>query len=393
MDYGVKIDEEPIEYPQEVKEKLNSILLTHAHLDHSGAVPYLYHQGQKCPLIGQEITRPFAKMLWYDSIKIAKLEGTQCRFKKYDVQKAAKKFHVIDYKVPIKIGKTSITSYDAGHIPGSSMFMIQKNGKKILYTGDFNTDDTRLIRGCEWDIPTPDSLITESTYAGKEHPDREREEKKLMDMINTTISNEGIMIISSFAIARSQEALLILENYGVKAPVYIDGMTQRATKIIGNYPHLQARYNSVNNAVKRLGVKYIQNHNQRKKILNKPCIIITTSGMLCGGAVVYYIKRLYNREDCSLALTGFQVPDTEGDKLLKTGRYIHEDINVKVKMNVKKFDFSAHASDSDLMNFIGKIGAKKIFCVHGENTKLFADRLNSEGFDAIAPSKGEEFDL
>ena len=391
MDYGLKIDKEPIQYPEKVNAKLNSILLTHTHLDHSGAVPYLFRQGQKCPVIGQEITRPLSKMLWYDTIKIAKLESTQCRFTDYDVKKAAKKYQPVDYREPFKIGNTKVTSFDAGHIPGSSMFFLENGSKKILYTGDFNTEDTRLIAGCDWDIPTPDVLITESTYAGKEHPDREREERKFVGMLGDTLANEGIAIVSSFAIARSQEALLILDNYGIKAPIYIDGMTQKATRIINEYPHLQKEYNSVKNAMTRRGVKFIQNHNQRKKILNKPCVIITTSGMLCGGAVVYYLERLHQREDCCLVLTGFQVPDTEGDKLLKTGRYVHDDVNVKVDMQVKKFDFSAHASDSDLLEFIGKTGAKKIFCVHGDETKSFANRLNSAGFDAVAPDKGEEY--
>ncbi|PIX50660.1 MAG: MBL fold metallo-hydrolase, partial [Candidatus Aenigmarchaeota archaeon CG_4_8_14_3_um_filter_37_24] len=93
-----------------------------------------------------------------------------------------------------------------------------------------------------------------------------------------------------------------------------------------NYPHLQKEYNSVNNAITRMGVKFVEHPAQRKKIIKNPCVVVTTSGMLSGGAVVYYLKKLHGREDCSLALTGFQVPDTEGDRLLKTGRYVHDDV-------------------------------------------------------------------
>ncbi|MBD3155944.1 MAG: MBL fold metallo-hydrolase [Candidatus Aenigmarchaeota archaeon] len=391
MDYGVKLQEDPVQYPEEVKGKLNSILLTHTHLDHSGAVPYLYHQGQKCPLIGQDITLPFSRMLWYDSIKIAKMEGKRIKFNGHDIRRSVKKFRGVEYRKPFKIGKSRVTSYDAGHIPGSSMFFIENGGKKILYTGDFNTDDTRLLAGCDWDIPKPDVLVTESTYAGKEHPNREEEERKLIEVVNDTIANDGIAVIACFAIARSQEVMLILDNYGIKAPVYVEGMARQATDIVNDHPHLQNEYNSLKRAMKNMNVKYIQHHMQRKKIAKDPCVVITTSGMLSGGAVVYYLKRLHNREDCSLIMTGFQVPDTEGDNLLKTGRYVHEELDFKVKMNVNKFDFSAHSSDSDIISFIQKLSPKKVFCVHGERTDTFANDLNSKGFDAVSPKKGEEF--
>ncbi len=393
MDYGVKIEKKPIEYPEEVKVKLNSILLTHAHLDHSGAIPYLFHQGQKCPVIGQEISRPLSRMLWFDSIKIAMYEGEKCRFGNQDVSRSLKKYQPVNYRKPFKIGKTTITSYDAGHIPGSSMFFLETNDKKILYTGDFNTEDTKLIAGCDWEIPTPDVLITESTYGGKEHPDRRNEERKFIEMVRETITNDGVAVIPCFAIARSQEILLILDNYNIKTPVYVDGMTQKATNIINRYPHLLKEYNSVKNAMKAMNAKFIQHPAQRRKIVKKPCIIVTTSGMLEGGAVVYYIKKLYNREDCSLILTGFQVPDTEGDKVIKTGRYNHDDLDLRIDMNVKKFDFSAHASNSDLIDFIQKMDAKKVFCVHGDNTKDFAKDLCSRGIDAVAPSRGQKFEV
>jgi putative mRNA 3-end processing factor len=170
-------------------------------------------------------------------------------------------------------------------------------------------------------------------------------------------------------------------------------MTQKATNIINRYPHLLKEYNSVKNAMKAMNAKFIQHPAQRRKIIKKPCIIVTTSGMLEGGAVVYYIKKLYDREDCSLILTGFQVPDTEGDKVIKTGRYNHDDLDLRIDMNVKKFDFSAHASNSDLIDFIQKMDAKKVFCVHGDNTKDFAKDLCSRGMDAVAPSRGEKFEV
>ncbi|MEM5792900.1 MAG: MBL fold metallo-hydrolase [Candidatus Aenigmatarchaeota archaeon] len=393
MDYGIKIQENPIQYPEDVREKVSCILLTHAHLDHSGGIPYLFNKGQNCPLMGQDITKPFSKMLWYDSLKIASMDDTQIRFSEKDIKRSLRKYNSIEYRKPFSIGKTKIMALDAGHIPGSCMFLLETQNKRILYTGDFNTEDTRLIRGCDWEVPKVDILITESTYAGKEHPEREKEEGKFAEMVRETLLNDGVVVISSFAIARAQEVLLILENFGFKSNIFIDGMTQKATNIINKYPHLQKRYNSVKSSLKKMKVRFIQHPAQRKRVIKKPSIIITTSGMLSGGAVVYYLKHLHDRENCSLILTGFQVPDCEGDRLLKTGRYVYGELDLKVKMNVKKFDFSAHSSDSNLLEFIERVRPKKVFCVHGDSTPNFSERLCSMGFKAEAPFKGQEIEV
>lgn len=393
IDYGLKLQEKPLKYPKEIDEKLNAVIISHAHLDHMGAIPSLYSKGQIFPCIGQEITKDFSKILWKDSIKIAKNENEELKFTEKDVKKALKKYQISTYRKTFKIGKARITTFDAGHIPGSAMVMIENSGKKVLYSGDFNDQDTRLINGCDLEIPNVDILIIESTYADKEHPNRKNEERRILESIYETLENDGIAIIASFAISRAQEILLVLEKYGIKVPVYIDGMAEDSTKIINKYPNLQKEYNSVKNAISKMGVKFIEHPNQRKKVLKKSCIIITPSGMLTGGSVVYYIKKLHKREDCSLILTGFQVPGTEGYNLLKTGRYTNEEIDVKLNMNVKKFDFSAHASRRGLLKLIETTAPKRVFCIHGEHTEKFAKELESMGYDASSPKLGEIFNL
>jgi len=272
------------------------------------------------------------------------------------------------------------------------MILLETKDKRILYTGDFNLSDTKLIAGVNLDIPEVDVLITESTYSDREHPDRQKEEGKMIDTIRGTLANDGVALIASFAIARTQEMLLILDEYELKEKIYIDGMAQKATRIIDSYPGMQREYNEVKRALKRQEVKFIKNPATRKKIIKEPCIIITTSGMLTGGPVAYYVEKLYNREGCSLILTGFQVPGTEGATLLKTGRYIHEDLDIPVKMSVRKFDFSSHASRSELFKFAKQMNPEKIFCVHGENTQRFAKELRDEhGFDAVSPKDDRVF--
>jgi len=393
LDYGVKIEKKPTEYPRSVNAKLNATLLSHAHLDHNGAIPVLFHEKQNCPVYGLEINRLFSKLLWFDSLKIARYEREKLRYSGKDIRTALRKFFPIRYREPFKIGKTTVTAFDAGHIPGSAMFLLENNGRRILYTGDLNLSDTRLVTGADLGIPPVDVLIIESTYAQREHPDRREEELKLIETIKNTLANDGISVIPCFALARSQEILLVLDEYEIKCPIYIDGMAQKATSIINQYPHLQREYNAVKKAMIRTDARFVNNPAKRKRIIKQPCVVITTSGMLTGGAVVYYIKKLFDREDCSLLLTGFQIPGTEGANLLKTGRYVHEDLDLPVEMTYKKFDFSSHASRSELFEFVRKLNPGKTFCVHGDGTEDFAEELRQEGFDAVAPSENEIFEV
>ncbi len=392
LDYGNKINVKPTEYPKEISDKLDAVILTHAHLDHCGAIPIIYHQGQKCSFYGTGINKTLAKMLLFDSWKIAMYEGEEEKFTKKDIKITLKHFKPVEYRKPFKIGKTTITFFDAGHIPGSAMILLETNNKRILYTGDFMLSDSRLVKGADSKIPNSDILITESTYSDREHPDRIKEERKMIESIKETIANNGIALISCFAIARTQEILLTLDEYEIKGNVYLDGMSMKATRIIDSYPQLQREYNQVKQALNRLRVRFITNPSIRKKAIKKPSIIVTTSGMLTGGPVARYIEKLYDRDDSTLILTGFQVPGTEGALLLQTGRYIHQDLDLKMGMSVRKFNFSSHAPRSELFSFARKINPGKIFCVHGDNTVRFAKDLNHEfGFNAISPKDNRVF--
>jgi putative mRNA 3-end processing factor len=393
LDYGIKIDTKPTQYPKQIKGKLDGILLSHAHLDHTGAVPVLFHQGQKCSVYGMNVTKPLCRMLFYDSHKIARLEGEKERYTKTDITTTMKKFKQIQYRKPFSIGKTTVTAFDAGHIPGSVLYLLETNGKRILLASDFNVSDTRLINGADIDIPPVDVLMTESTYSQREHPNRQKQERVLIDNIQGALANEGVALVACFAIARTQEILLILDEYELKEKIYIDGMAKKSTKIINQYPDLQKEYNQVSKAMRRLGVKPITNSVMRKKIIKEPCIIVTTSGMLSGGPISYYIENLWDRENCSLSMTGFQVPGTEGDILLETGHYIHGELDLPIKMNVQKFDFSSHTSHSELLRFIKKMNPEKIFCVHGDDTEGFAEELREKKFDAVAPKFDESFSV
>ncbi len=378
LDHGLKPLPKGVEFPLPIKERVNALFLTHGHLDHLGASPLL----QNIPVYGTEITSHFARLLLADTLKIAKQDGYFIGFDDTNIKSMLKNFHPIDYKESIEIGSSTVSAIDAGHIPGSCMFLIE-NSCSVLYTGDFKLSDTRLVKGASVDIEA-DILITESTYSDKDHPDRKKEEERFVEFINETLDNDGIMLLPAFAISRSQEIMLILNEYGIKTPIFVDGMATTATEIINAYPELQKDYNSLRKAIQRLDIRYVDPH-QRKKIIKQPCIIIAGSGMLEGGTVLEYLKRLHNNENCSIAFTGFQVPGTAGYNLLNTGKINIDGKDLKVDATVKKFDFSSHASRTELFELIKKANPQKIFCIHGEKTEEFANELKERGFDAFAP--------
>ncbi len=392
MDYGLKVDTTPPEFPQIVREKLNGILLSHGHLDHIGATPILFRKGQNCPVFGMEATSHFVRMLLNDSLKIADIEGYRLGYGVENVKKTLRNFRAVRFRKHFNIGKTTVTPYDAGHITGSMMCRLE-NSKSVLYTGDFKTEDTRLMRGADLKIDDVDTLITETTYSDREHPDRQEEERRFVDYIKGTLDNGGVALAACFAISRTQELLLVLDEYELDYPIYIDGMAWKATKIINAYPELQREHNILKKVLQRTNAQPVGHPARRKKIIKEPCIIISGSGMLSGGPVAFYLKKLHDREDCSLSLTGFQVKGTPGSHLLETGKFVNHELDVKVKMRYKKFDFSSHASRSEIFKLIKKVNPERIFCVHGDKTEAFANELKVEhGFDAVAPVNGRSYE-
>jgi putative mRNA 3-end processing factor len=383
LDYGTKMREIPPKFPIPIQGKPDAILLSHSHLDHSGGVSLFHANGNPVPVYSIDVTQPLTELLLLDSLKISHEEGISLPFSKKDVSETIKDFVLIPHRKEFKLRKVVFTFFDAGHIPGSAMILLNLGDKNLLYTGDLKTTDTRLLERADEDLPKVDYLIIESTYAQREHPDRKSQEKELIKTINETLSVDGHCLIAGFAIGRLQEVLLILDKYGIDYPLFMDGMAKKATTIINQHRNLLKNPGSLDKALKK--VQYVSSERTRKRILKQPSVVLTTSGMLTGGPVVGYLKKFYSDQKSSLVLTGWQLEDTPGRTLLETGRYITKGLDLEVKMFVKRLDFSAHLGRKELFEFIEKINPEKVFCVHGDHTEEFAAELKEKGFDAIAP--------
>ncbi len=387
FDYGVNVQTGAS--PIETKLNLDGVFITHAHLDHSGFSPNLYKRGYTGSVYMTPPTFDLASILLHDSAKLQKRLNREPHFLVSHIKKMEQMIELFNPKEIIEFENSTIKFHDAGHIPGSVTILLETKGKKILYTGDIQFIDTKLMKAAFDDYKDIDVLISESTYSYKNHPDRKELENRLREIIQYTFYNNGITILPAFAVGRTQELLVILHDLGF--PIYLDGMGIDATMKILDHPNCIRDAKKLRESFSH--VRKIQKSFERPRVMENPCVIITTAGMLNGGPVDYYIRNLYNREDCSLVLTGYQVEGTKGRTLLDTGKYVNSDIDVRLKMNVEFLDFSAHTDHDHLIKFYEKISPGKILVMHGDRTEEFAEELRLRGFDAQAPKNGDKIDV
>ncbi|NOZ81819.1 MAG: MBL fold metallo-hydrolase [Candidatus Micrarchaeota archaeon] len=377
LDFGMKV--ETVEVPPRPKG-IKSVVLTHPHLDHSGAVPMLNATVYSTPA-----TLAQTRLLLEDAVKVQKNRNAPQYYGEREIRKM--KEYRVTFGQELEVEGFTIDIYDSGHVPGSFGVLVNK---EMFYTSDFRLSSTRLLNGASFDVKGIKTLIMESTYAFKEHPPREEVEKELVRIVNETVDSDGIALIPCFAIGRSMEILMVLDHYGVKCPIYLDGMAKTALDITLRYPEFLRDPKALEKAAERTIPLY--DFRDRKMALKRPCVIVTTSGMLSGGPIISYLKKLHKKENCSLIFTGFQVPGTPGRTLLDTG-YYRNGTEFKVNMRIEYLDFSAHADRNELLEFVKKIEPEKIILIHGDNCEEFASELSSMGFDATAPENGDSLEV
>jgi putative mRNA 3-end processing factor len=405
LDYGVRFTEEdrlPIDADL---GDLQAIALSHCHIDHSGALPYIYTK-YKVPLLTNALTHQVSEILLRDLIKVSR-HSYPFGYRELDILRRNTLF--LENRIRHKIDDNFyISFYNAGHIPGSVSILVEVDNKTILYTGDINTQTTNLINGADTEnIPKINCLITESTYALKDHPNREDLEKHFIENVVNITESGGNVLIPAFGVARSQEILLLLKKYNFQGKIYLDGLTKKISATYFDHPNKLKDYQFYRRAFSNS--KFVTFKNRKHIRNNSNYVMISPSGMLKGGAALHYIKDILENPHSAIYMVGYQAENTPGNILLETGvfkyhndrksQHISENMQIKAKCDFDYFDFSSHADSSQLLAYVEALEFKNnhdtIFCIHGDEkaTTTFAKKLAKLKFNAVAPEAGEAYTL
>ena len=390
LDYGVLFGRRgtPPEYPLHVKPKdLDAIIITHAHLDHSGNVPSLFVSGNT-DVYATPPTFDLSELLIEDMLKI---EKNSHPFDLPELNNMMKNAKEIGFKQKVTKGNATFELRESGHVIGGSTVLVESEKKRLFYTGDIKTNGSRMLREADLDVGDIDLLITESTYSQTEQKPRSESEKELIEFANEVMDRKGILFIPSFSVERSQEIACILKNANFKHKIIMDGMALKVNEIMFRYPEYlrdpKVFADAINNAVA------IREHNERKHAMEEPCVVISPAGMLVGGNAVFYLQHLAFDDKNGIALVSYQGEGTPGRKLLETGKVSSRGKDINVTAEVKQFEFSGHADRNELFDMIKKIkGNPKVLTVHGdaESCNKFAQEIHEKfGLEAYAPAVDE----
>ena len=391
LDYGVMFDHQP-GFPMHVPPKeVDALVLTHSHLDHSGALPIFYID-REIPLYTTKLNLDLSQLLIKDFIH---LSGYYLPFEYLELKTMMKSTKHLDFGVEEKVGDMRLQLLNAGHTPGSAQVLIETKGKRLLYTGDFNTTNSQLLSGASMDYGDLDAVIIESTYANEDHADRKEVEKRFMESVREVVEKGGIVLVPAFGVGRSQEIACILAANHFEYPVVLDGMAREASRIIMNHKEFLRDPKLFMNAMHSLD--WVESWRDRRKALKASNVIISTAGMLKGGPAAFYISKIGKKANNAVFLVSYQIPGTPGNELLEKGVCTIDGKVRKIKARYEHFDFSSHCGASQLKDVLRKLGGNpKVFVVHGdeENCKLFANWVKSDlGLEAVAPKTGETFEV
>jgi metallo-beta-lactamase family protein len=412
-------------------EKIDYMVLSHAHIDHVGLLPRLAKEGFDGNIYATAATMDLARILLMDSSKIQAQDaeylsasgksddGDDALYNEDDVIKALGQFKVVDYNEEVEIDpRIRIMLTDAGHVIGSAAvhLTIIDDGKeyKITFSGDVGRYSDLLLKSPQT-FPQADYIIMESTYGDSLHKDLEPVENRLLEIINNTcVIRGGKVVIPAFSVGRTQELLYALNSLELKHKLpdvayYVDSpLSLQATTVIKNHPEVY------NNGVKEVmkvdedpfhfkGLKFIESVEESRALVDdpRPCVIISASGMADSGRVRHHIRNIITNQKNTILMVGYCEPKSLGGRLIAGQPVVEifrEEFAVAAEVLAVK-SMSAHGDYEDLLHFLScqdPAQVKKVFLVHGEYEvqQAFAKRIQEKGFASVEiPEYHQEFEL
>jgi len=395
--------------------EIDSVIIGHAHLDHTGRLPKLIKEGFRGRIYCSGPTKELINFVLEDSAKLMSEEAQKDNhpplYTKDDIARTMELFETIGYGETLEIeDNIKITLKNAGHILGSALTIIEADGKKLVYTSDIGNTPSDLLDPPEV-IESADFLICESTYGGRIHEDRNMRMQKLSDVLVSAIATSGVVMIPSFAIERTQELLHDIEHFCVsqkceKPSFYLDSpLASKVTGVFKKYPqYLSKKLQEAHTDDNFFGlerVKITASVDESKAINSaaNPKVIIAGSGMMNGGRILHHMQRYIGNANNTLLIIGYQASGTLGRKIFEGEKEIRIfGKNLQVRAKVKAIgSYSAHADLPQLIEWISKIGnLKKVFIVHGESEQalVFSKNLREKlSLESIMPQQGESYEL
>src|SRR5205809_126647 len=401
---------------------LDAVVITHAHLDHSGLVPALYKYGYEGPIYTTPPTRDLMSLLQLDFIKVAMGEARKSAYDSSNIRKA------VANTIPLKYGETTdiapdvrLTFQNAGHILGSAVahFHIGDGLYNVAMSGDIKFEKTWLFNPAVNKFPRLETLVLESTYGGYHdvQPSRHEAAQQLKEVLRRVLTRGGKVLVPVFAVGRSQEVMLVLEdamrNRQIpEVPIYLDGMIWEATAIHTAYPEYlnsQLRtqiFQTGENPFLSPMFKRVETADMRANIVDdvEPCIVLATSGMMSGGPVLEYFKGWADNPLHALLFVGFQSEGSLGRRIQREAREVTltdrvRPLTLPIKLDLETIDgFSGHSDRLQLLNYVGTMEPRpeRVIVNHGEEYKcsdLASGLYKKFGLETRAPMNLETIRL
>ncbi|MBI5928412.1 MAG: MBL fold metallo-hydrolase [Chloroflexi bacterium] len=393
------------------------LLVTHAHTDHTGALPLILEQYPHVPVIATAPTLALVRVLQADAQMIMKNrheeEGELPLFDEIAVQRLLDAFQLVEFRQPVRLGDgLQVTYHPAGHILGAATLVIESDEGILTMSGDLSMTSQRAVVKADLPRIKSDFLVLESTYGGKLHANRLAEEKRLIETLKGVIERGGKAIIPAFALGRAQEVLQILLNFRdeIDAPVWADGMVRSVCRSYNQFrdllPEKTVKLAGEDDLFFRKNIKAVQSPVQREEIARSegPAIIVASSGMLTGGPSAAFVRWLADDERNAIFLTGYQDEESPGrfvQRMVKErqeGKEVTlriDNTTVTLRCEIGTYSLSAHADDQELVNIADSLGAEHVALVHGDPgaRSTLAAHLRERGKHVHMPVSGRSIEM